>query len=40
MPAYVGRLNEADVAALVTYMRGSWGNAAAPVSALEVERYR
>jgi len=28
------------VAAVLTYVRASWGNAAAPVSAQDVNRYR
>ena len=33
MPAFDWRLNDAQVAAVLTYIRNSWGNAAAPVSA-------
>ena len=32
MPAFDWRLNDAKVAAVLTYVRNSWGNAAAPVS--------
>jgi mono/diheme cytochrome c family protein len=32
MPAFDWRLNDAQVAAVLTYIRNSWGNAAAPVS--------
>ena len=32
MPAFDWRLNDAQVAAVLTYVRNSWGNAAAPVS--------
>jgi cytochrome c553 len=40
MPPYAGRLSEADIAAVLSYVRGSWGNAEAPVSTLDIERYR
>jgi mono/diheme cytochrome c family protein len=40
MPPYFGRLSDEDVAAVLTYARGSWGNDGAPVSALDVERFR
>ncbi|MEC5164222.1 mono/diheme cytochrome c family protein [Janthinobacterium sp. CG_S6] len=40
MPAYGPLLSDADVAAVVTYLRRSWGNQADAVSALEVNRYR
>lgn len=40
MPPFYGKLNDQDVAAVLTYARASWGNSGAPVSALDVERYR
>ena len=40
MPPYAGRLSEAEIAAVLTYVRASWGNDAAPVSTLDIERYR
>jgi mono/diheme cytochrome c family protein len=40
MPPFFSTLGEADIAAVLTYVRTSWGNAAAPVSRLDVERYR
>lgn len=40
MPPYAHVLRDADVAAVVTYIRGAWGNAAGPVSQLEVMQYR
>jgi len=40
MPPYALVLSDADVAAVLTYLRGSWGNRAAPVSELEVSRQR
>jgi len=38
MPPFGQTLNNSDLAAVVTYIRRSWGNAAAPVSSLEVLR--
>jgi mono/diheme cytochrome c family protein len=40
MPAFDWRLNDAQVAAVLTYIRNSWGNAAAPVSPDAVSRQR
>ena len=40
MPPFFGRLNDQEVAAVLTYARASWGNGGAPVPALDVERYR
>jgi mono/diheme cytochrome c family protein len=40
MPPFVMALSDADVAAVLTHVRTSWGNQAAPVSELEVERQR
>jgi mono/diheme cytochrome c family protein len=40
MPPFFGKLNDADVAAVLTYARASWGNAGGPVSSADVERYR
>ena len=40
MPPFSHVLNDAEAASLVTYLRSSWGNRAAPVSAGEVNRYR
>ena len=40
MPSLGFRLNDAQVAAVVTYVRNSWGNAAAPVTADMVKRLR
>ena len=40
MPPYSHVFNDAEVAAVVTYLRSSWGNQAPPVSAREVNRYR
>jgi mono/diheme cytochrome c family protein len=38
MPAFIGDLSDEDIAAVLTYVRSSWGNAAPPVSAVEVAR--
>ncbi|MFM9915049.1 MAG: c-type cytochrome [Rhizobacter sp.] len=40
MPPFAQTLNNEDVAALLTHLRGSWGNHADAVSAVEVNRYR
>ncbi len=40
MPAFDWRLDDAQVAALLTYVRNSWGNAAPRVSASSVLSYR
>ncbi|MCA1246351.1 c-type cytochrome [Massilia sp. MS-15] len=40
MPPFGHELDDTQVAALLTYVRASWGNAAAPVAAPEVNRYR
>jgi len=40
MPPYGQVLNDAEVAAVVTYLRASWGNKAPPVTPSEVNRYR
>ena len=40
MPPFATVLSDADVAQLLTFIRGSWGNDAAAVSGLEVRRYR
>jgi mono/diheme cytochrome c family protein len=40
MPPFGHVLGDREAAAVLTYLRASWGNAAAPVSALEVNRYR
>jgi len=40
MPPFYGKLNDQEVAAVLTYVRASWNNAGAPVSAVDVERYR
>jgi mono/diheme cytochrome c family protein len=40
MPAFDWRLNDARVAAVLTYIRNSWGNAAAPVAAHTIAGQR
>lgn len=40
MPSFAWKLNDGEVAALLTYIRNSWGNAAAPVSAVSVAKIR
>ncbi|HEX6794902.1 MAG TPA: c-type cytochrome [Casimicrobiaceae bacterium] len=40
MPPYLTRLSPADIAAVLTYVRASWGNAAPEVSTFEIEKYR
>jgi mono/diheme cytochrome c family protein len=40
MPPYGHLLNDDEVAAVVTYLRASWGNQAPPVSSAQVNRYR
>ena len=40
MPSFSWRLSDGDVAAVLTYIRNSWGNAAAPVSDGDVTSMR
>jgi mono/diheme cytochrome c family protein len=40
MPPFAHALSDAEIAAVLTYIRGSWGNAAEPVSQLQVMKYR
>lgn len=40
MPPFGWRLNDAQVADVVSFIRASWGNAAAPVSAADVAKWR
>jgi mono/diheme cytochrome c family protein len=40
MPSLAWRLNDAQVADVLTYVRGTWGNRAAPVTAQTVRRAR
>jgi mono/diheme cytochrome c family protein len=40
MPSYGRQLDDAQVAAVLTYMRNNWGPAAAPVETADVARVR
>ena len=40
MPPFATVLSDNDVAAVLSHIRGTWGNHAAPVSTLEVARFR
>lgn len=40
MPAFAWKLTDAEIAAVATYTRNSWGNAASPVSAGDVASLR
>jgi len=40
MPPFAQTLSSGDMAAVTTYIRQSWGNVAAPVSALDVVRVK
>ncbi|GAB1390114.1 hypothetical protein MASR1M6_22960 [Rubrivivax sp.] len=40
MPPFGQLLGDADIAAVTTFIRGAWGNAASPVSVLQVLRLR
>ena len=40
MQPFFDRLSDEEVAAVLTYVRASWGNGGAPVSTLDVEKYR
>jgi len=40
MPPYATVLGDADIAAVLSHIRSAWGNAAAPVSEMDVNRQR
>jgi len=40
MPPYQVLLSDGDIAAVLTYIRGAWGNSAAALSELDVARHR
>jgi mono/diheme cytochrome c family protein len=40
MPPFYQELSDEQIAAVVTYIRGSWFNRASPVLAVEVARAR
>ena len=40
MPPYLLQLNDADIANVLSFVRSSWGNSAAPITELEVHQIR
>lgn len=40
MPGFRGRLTDAEIAQVVSFMRGAWGNGATPVATSDVTRLR
>jgi mono/diheme cytochrome c family protein len=40
MPPWGGTMKDADIAAVITYVRGAWGNKAAPITAAKVASIR
>ncbi len=40
MPAFKDDINDADLAAIITYVRTSWGNKGKPVTAAEIAAIR
>lgn len=40
MPAFTLTLNDAEIAAVLSYVRGAWGNAAGEVTPLDVVKMR
>ncbi|WP_243077618.1 cytochrome c [Pantoea sp. MQR6] len=40
MPAFAGTLSDENIAAVLTYIRNSWGNAASPVEAGDVKKMK
>jgi mono/diheme cytochrome c family protein len=40
MPPFVLTLDDAQTSAVLSYIRGAWGNAAPPVAQIEVQRLR
>jgi mono/diheme cytochrome c family protein len=40
MPPFGAALSDTDIAAVLSHVRTSWGNAAAPVGEFEVHRLR
>lgn len=40
MPGFRGRLTDAEIAQVVSFVRGAWGNGATPVSTAQVTRLR
>ena len=40
MPPFVLTLNDAEIAAVLSYIRSSWGNQAAPVTEFDINKIR
>jgi len=40
MPPYYAQLSDGEIADILSYVRGSWGNTTAPVADYEVQRQR
>ncbi|WP_158783497.1 cytochrome c [Pantoea sp. BAV 3049] len=40
MPSFAGTLSDEEMADVITYIRNSWGNAASPVSASDVQKLK
>lgn len=40
MPAFSGSLDDGEIAGVLSYVRSSWGNRAAPVSGADIEAQR
>lgn len=40
MPAFGNRLRDEEIAAILTYMRSSWGNEAVPIEPKEIRALR
>jgi mono/diheme cytochrome c family protein len=40
MPSFAADLSDGEVAAVVSYIRGAWGNKAAPVTPADVAAVR
>jgi mono/diheme cytochrome c family protein len=40
MPAWKGKLSAAEIAAVITYIRNSWGNKASPVTTAQVQAHK
>lgn len=40
MPPWGGILSDQDIAAVATYVRGAWGNKAAPITTARVKKVR
>jgi mono/diheme cytochrome c family protein len=40
MPAWHGKLTDAQIAAVLTYIRTSWGNKASPITEAQVKAHK